>query len=79
MEVNSPLANTARNGVSQVKQPRRKRKVVLNIYDLQSPNGRIDVPKWNNILIAFGLGAFHTGIEIFNWEISFSMNGANGK
>jgi hypothetical protein len=50
--------------------------VILNIYDLQSQDGKIDVSKWNNILVSFGLGAFHTGVEVFNWEISFSCNGS---
>ena len=39
--------------------------IYLNIYDLHNIN---------NFLSPFGLGAFHTGIEIYGTEYSFYMN-----
>ena len=45
--------------------------VFLNIYDLVVDDSVLT--NLNNKTVKFGFGAFHTGIEIFNREISFGV------
>jgi hypothetical protein len=44
----------------------KKIEVILNVYDL--------LDRWNNVLYPFGLGAFHSGVQIGstgNYDICF--------
>lgn len=46
----------------------RSTKVYLNVYKLDS------FSKYNPYLVPFGLGAYHTGIEVYGDEISFGFH-----
>lgn len=48
------------NGTLQVTMNRDTRtiEIVLNVYDL--------LDRWNSVLYPFGLGAFHSGVQIGN-------------
>ncbi|GJD12126.1 DeSI-like protein At4g17486 [Galdieria sulphuraria] len=48
--------------------------VVLHVYDLIHPDEVERLRKVNNYLILFGLGFFHSGVEIFGKEYSFGAN-----
>ena len=48
---------------------RRQAKVILNIYDLN---------KINYYLHSFGLGFYHTGIQVFDQEYSFASHESSG-
>lgn len=46
----------------------RRVNVFLNIYELDSFN------KYNGYLVPVGLGAYHSGVEIYGEEISFGYH-----
>ncbi|KAL0489113.1 desumoylating isopeptidase [Acrasis kona] len=44
-----------------------KSKVILHVYDLN--------PQYNSLSGAFGLGTYHTGVEVFGAEYTFGEGG----
>lgn len=45
--------------------------VHLNVYDIQTPEDPELVPKMNDCLAPFGLGVYHTAIEVHGKEYAF--------
>lgn len=45
--------------------------VLLNVYDVVTPQDPTLVPRINDWMVALGMGVFHTGVEVCDTEFAF--------